>query len=92
MMDLKDFFKVTNQKLKITALFIVFFYVNANFSNLLVDVLTPSLSTLLSDTVKAISRQSDFLNYFLVNFLALIIISYIFACIIVLMFPRKGKK
>lgn len=91
-MDWKEFFKITNQKLKITGILVVFSYFYTNFSQLLTGIIIPSISITIHDMVMILLKQPGYPYFLLIGFLALIISSYIFACIIVSIFPRKGKK
>lgn len=95
-MKLKEFFKLTNQKVKITVLLVVFNYIILNLTNIITGIMMPSYHKMLNDFVISLLKQPDYLSFsfqnMIYNFFVLIIVSYLFACVIDLMFWKRGKK
>jgi hypothetical protein len=92
-MKVKEFLRYTDQKIKLTALLFVSFFIMAYIQNTLGSYFTPAYFEAISDISASVKFQSsDALSYLAATFASLAAFSYLLSCLVVSMFAKKGRK
>jgi hypothetical protein len=100
-MNWKEFFRITNRKLEITALLVIFYYIIEYATGYTFQLVIPQ-SSVITNTLMSCMQQfvgTSNLQFIIsviimsmINFVILIIIYYFLSCEIVRIFNKRGRK